>query len=214
MKQLIVPTLIVAFLAGSVPTAQAEKWYHSGWVIGSAGLLVGGLVGYELGRQDRPSRRVYVVESPEYSRVYSQPYYAEETRVWPFYRRTKVYPLASVRAYYDRANNALPPGYDGVTPHPAKEGDDARSTASAPSINIGDNNQNVTITIDQQGPAGSGRLETRPILNYKVDPKAGRLSERLVDTAVPAAEPESSESRSVAPAEEASSTTTEEQPKQ
>ncbi|MBI1290504.1 hypothetical protein GC173_04585 [bacterium] len=192
MNRLLVPFLVVAMLAGGLQTARAEKWYHSEWFVGSAGLLVGGLVGYELGRADRPdrgSRHDHYDSRPSFSCVYSAPYYREETRVWPIYRRTRVYPLATIRGYHDdRPSAALPPGYDGTTDRYTRKVDDDQQSASTsqPLVIIGDSNQNISVTVNQTAPAADKSTETRTVVNYKVDEKAGRLSERYVDTQVPA----------------------------
>jgi hypothetical protein len=200
MKTPLICTLIagLVFTAATPNVAHADKWYQSGWVIGSAGLLVGTVVGYELGRssRDRHTRvyhHDYYYHSPRVTPVthyYAPPprndVYVDETRVWPFYRRTRIYPIAPSGAVIERAtSSAWAPGF---APGEQMVTGSGRQTDAPVNVSLGDNNQNINVTINQPGSDGQGRrvqyIQTRPVLNYEVDESVGRRSERMIDVPV------------------------------
>lgn len=186
------PLVLIALAAGLLaPSASfADKWYQSPWFWGPAGLVTGGVVGYAIGRDSRPSHGHHYNHYP--SQGYAQPIYhggpistgathVDETRVWPFYRRTRIYPIAS------HAPVTFTPQSVSMTEFYRERGEryvNTEAEAEKPvSVSIGDNNQNVSITVnvDKDGRTSTySNAEKENILNYKPNAKNGRLVDRAV----------------------------------
>ena len=188
---LIAVPALVAMMAFASPV-QADKWYRSPYFWGGTGLVVGGVIGHEIGRAN--SRPVYYDHanysySPYVGRYGGDTYY-KETRVWPFYRRIESYPVANTRSLgigqgTDNAGILASSRYD-------RESTDSRDERQV-NINLGDNNQNVSIVVE-----GRSR-EVKEFRRATVENTGQVPRGRMIDTLVP-----------VEPAAEETTTTTEE----
>lgn len=151
-------------------SARADVWYEEEGVWGAGGLLVGGTLGYLLGREN--ARRSYLVREVD-APYYGRPYYGgsyydtaprgytvahgypvltgqstyKETRFWPFYRRVESYPIAATGVTLGAPQTVSLAGYRAVAesaPAPAPP----PATEAPISISVGDNNGDVNITIE------------------------------------------------------------------
>lgn len=187
MKYTSIPLIVLLTIALSIPVtpAHADKWYHSGWVIGGAGLLVGTVIGASIADSGRSSRTVRTYETrPVYvqeghSRFVTSTY-VEETRVWPFYRRTRLYPVVGRTSYDHEAVSMawrLREGSSQQSTHQQSQGQ-----KSGVEINVGDNNQNINISVstDDRGERREIRYRTETIPN-----DATGSTRRMVDLKVP-----------------------------
>lgn len=173
--QSLLPLCLAAALLVPATSLRADPWYQSGWVIGGAGLVAGTLIGaaitdsYHSSRADRYHRDRYHHEPrPVYHRQHgdirtSTTSYVEETRVWPFYRKTRVYPVTHRTNYRTEAVSMgwrlyEDPAYT-RTPR-APRGEEERQSVN---VSIGDNNENVSITIGGESRAQEQRQPTRTI---------------------------------------------------
>lgn len=186
----LLPLLLVAALLVPATSAQANKWYQSGWFIGGAGLLAGTLIGAAIAdssRADRHHRDRYYYEPRPV--VYGQhgdirtvtTSYVEETRVWPFYRQTRVYPVTHRTNYRTEAVSMgwrlyEDPGY-ARTSRFARDAEEKQSV----NVSVGDNNQNVSITI---GGEARVREEKQPMRTITVPNHMTRPTNRAVDMKV------------------------------
>jgi hypothetical protein len=110
-------------------------------------------------------------------------YYVHEKRIWPFYRKTEVYPIASTmpRVYKPQAVSlAELTGYD--VWEPPRNAGNLEDEADSRGINIaiGDNNENVTINIDGRKQNSDEPMELVTVPNH-----SGKLPGRVVDVEVP-----------------------------
>ena len=196
--------LLAAVISGAAPArVQAEKWYDNKWVWGGTGLVVGGIIGNEIGKAHERRHQAryaapYYAPAPYYYRQPGPYYYdggptltgasyTEETRVWPFYRRTKVYPIASTTpAVYTPQNvsMAVPvANFDDMESNVYGEEPQAQRDLN---INMGDNNSNVTINLNGAEVARVPGEEqpVEKVQNYpNSHPSSKRLSHRVVDSA-------------------------------
>lgn len=218
MKTLTLPVVLLLTVALLFPASQAQagKWYQNGWVIGGTGLLVGTVIGatvvdshhrsrhaprthyhhhqQPVYRYHQPAQPVYVVQEPQYHTPHSPRFvttsYVEETRVWPFYRKTRVYPVIR-RASYDQeaVSMAWRLRSDWDQRHGGGE-TTSQQSRSGVEINVGDNNQNVSINVTT-----NDRQERREVRYQTVtipNDATGRTS-RMVDVHVPVEEETGSE---------------------
>lgn len=176
---------LVAVLLALFASPAAADWYDNKWVWGGTGVLLG--IGLnELAHRDR--HKEYVYYDPYYERsyrygpykrayVYSGDVYRKETRVWPFYKRVETYPVADIHRSFGR-DQAVSAG----DMHQSWSGDgptSSQQTAGVPAsvnVDIGDNNQNVNVTI---GGAEMKESEPEPIAMEPIDAKT--LPGRVVD---------------------------------
>jgi len=203
MKQYLhIPVMILLVAALMLPAApaRADRWYQSGWVIGGAGLLVGTIIGASIVESGRTTRQVTTYETrPVYVVRESNPRwvttnYVEETRVWPFYRKTRVYPVISRTEYEHEAVSMAHRVRPGQAAAPA-------GPSGGIDIKVGDNNQNVNINVT----TGDGREAVRTRTVTIPNAPAGVTGGRMVDIQVPVEdEKESSAADNDASAEPAS----------
>jgi hypothetical protein len=177
--------------------ARADRWYHSGWFIGGAGLVAGTVIGYGLansGRSERYDRVYYYHYEPRPVRVVQSDVYVEETRLWPFYRRTRVYPVLSRTQWQDEAVSMAP--IVAARESARREAAERRPASEGITINIGDNNSDVRVTVNPTtGDSGAPTRSTSVIKQIPND-AAGRTG-RMVD--VPVSQPESAATPTPAP---------------
>ncbi|MCC5874757.1 MAG: hypothetical protein JJU11_00930 [Candidatus Sumerlaeia bacterium] len=191
MKYTSIPLIFLLTVALMIPVnhVHADKWYHSGWVIGGAGLLVGTVIGASIADSGRSSRHVRTYETrPVYVQESSSRWvtstYVEETRVWPFYRRTRLYPVIGRSSYDHEATSMAWRLREGYSQQSSQHGQSAGQKAGV-EINVGDNNQNVNISVstDDKGERREIRYRTVTIPN-----DATGSTNRMIDLKVPEGE--------------------------
>ncbi|MCC6547529.1 hypothetical protein IT570_10215 [Candidatus Sumerlaeota bacterium] len=163
-KKLLILSLLGILAVPSL--SHADKWYHSPWFWGSAGVVGGGVVGYALGRESaRPyyAPAAYPAYVPAYAPVaYSAPpavapsgdtYYREKW-AFPFYHKIESFPVRSTMpvifqpAAVSMASSANLEPVRNVISNSDRVADSG-AVARDLTINIGDNNQNVHINFDK-----------------------------------------------------------------
>ncbi|CAN5323592.1 hypothetical protein BH09SUM1_BH09SUM1_14250 [soil metagenome] len=189
-------TASLAFSALGLNRAGAEQWFDNKWVWGGTGLLAGGIIGNEIGKSHERSHYRNYGYAPTYQ---SGPYYyadgpvltgqsyTQDTRVWPFYHRTTVYPIASTQpvTYNPQSVSlAVPVGNyygNGIAGGATRE-DSTRDL----NISVGDNNENVRINVGRDGTVTEKTAPNRQtVSNYgEAHPQSAKKTNRMVDAEV------------------------------
>ncbi len=168
--------------------ARADKWYQSPWFWGGTGLVGGGVVGYVIGKEtSRP--RAYApapYSQPAYGYASSGPInstgatYYREKWAFPFYHKIESYPIASTMPFVYQPQAVSMAGAWEPEAHVYRESPPA-DAADAPrdlSINIGDNNQNVNISL---GGKDLSLVESKPAPVEQVYNNPSTVGSRVVD---------------------------------
>lgn len=193
--------LLTGIAVTTAPTAaMADRWYENRWVWGGTGLLLGGIVGHEIGRHNERNRHsdLYYSQPLYGAPAYAGPYYSHggpyltghsytrTTRVWPFYSRTTTYPVAAMSA------PTITPAAVSMTDPRYGFGYDAehRSQQDEPAgdvqISIGDNNQEVSISVGGRSlEPESQAVRTVQYRNYRDGhQEADQHGNRVVDVRI------------------------------
>lgn len=197
LSKKIIPLILLGTLA--LPSlSNADKWYHSPWFWGSAGVVGGGVVGYVLGRESaRPYYAAPVPYAPAYVPAYAPITYApapppasggdtyyREKWAFPFYHKIESYPVRSTMPQvYQPASVSLASGnYEPPRNVQAGDSDQGGAIARDLTINVGNNNENVNINLGRHDPGNSVASAAATINPVYNNPNT--VGSRVVDTTV------------------------------
>lgn len=194
--------LSAAALAFTIPATASADWYEEPWFWGGTGLLTGGVLGYAIGRDSGRHQQQRAVVPYRYG--YEPGYYYDdapvhltgasyvrEKRAFPFYRKTEIYPLASTmpKVFQPQAVSVAEPGKYRLG---GDATEDSPRKSDGVSIQIGDNNENVTITV---GTTERTEDDTTETATLAVPNQEERLPGRMVDEEVVTTETKSDEEK-------------------
>ncbi len=203
MKNTFFAPLALLLAAGLATPAAADDFYKEPWFWGTTGLVTGGVLGYAIGHDASPRSH-----APYHSSYRSSPYrggydydydyhdktsapvhltgayYVRDKRAFPFYRKTEIYPVASTMPRISKpqavsmasASATLPPAH-------VSQPEDSSAEKQPIFIEIGDNNQDVSITINGRDSASGEEKETEVAT---VPNQSESLPGRMVDIEIPA----------------------------
>lgn len=133
-------TLALTILVFLLPPSQApsESWYKKDWAIATGGALAGGAIGYTLGKHNQSAPSQYSSDGT--------PHYYREKRAFPFYKKIESYPIlvSPVNPNGMQAISAVnDPSYE-------SESETNGESPYTISIYIGDNNNNVSVSVSDE----------------------------------------------------------------